>query len=209
MSERKDEKWLDNQLQRAVNGSTPVFDAEAWKHRYAGEFETLLRRSGQPSRSGIGDMVRRVLKGYVRGSHRQGGSLKAEGLGDGWAPVPDQSPLTGQAIPKLRLRLPPVLTHPLRSSIGKIAIAATIIIAAGVLLVGRLGFTPDRPTPAPRPIAQDSPAQMVSMISLSAAFRTGGMEGLDKQCDRALERLGPRPTNVSVQDLLKDINGKG
>jgi hypothetical protein len=32
---------------------------------------------------------------------------------------------------------------------------------------------------------------------------------LDKQCDRALERLGPRPTNVSMQELFKDLDGKG
>ncbi len=154
MSEHKDEKWLDEQLQRAVNGATPAFDAQAWKHKYAREFQTLLGRSGQPSRSGTGRAVRLLLRG----------------------------------------------------SIGKLAIAAAILATAGVLLVGRFGSTPVQPVPAS---VQPLPAQMVSMISLSAAFRQGGMEGLDKQCDRALERLGPRPTNVSMQELLKDINGKG
>ncbi len=49
---------------------------------------------------------------------RTGGSLKAEGLGDGPAPVPGVSPLPQQAIPTRRLRLPPggstLLTHPIR-----------------------------------------------------------------------------------------------
>jgi hypothetical protein len=157
MSERKDEKWLDDQLQRAVNGSTPVFDAQAWRQKYSSEFQTLLGRSGPPSQFGTGRTVRLVLS----------------------------------------------------SSIGKLAVAAAVVAAAGVLLIGRFGFTPDKPTIGPQPVALQSPAQMVSMISLSAAFRQGGMEGLDKQCDRALERLGPRPTNVSVQELLKDINSKG
>jgi hypothetical protein len=150
MSERKDEKWLDDQLQRAVNGSTPVFDAQAWKQKYAGEYQTLIAR--------------------------------------------------GKLHPTVRI---------LRGSFGKVALAAGVIIAAGILLVGQLRPSPERPTPGPQPIAQQSPAQMVSMISLATAFRSGGMEGLDRQCERALERLGPRPTSVSMQELLKDINGKG
>lgn len=157
MSEHKDEKRLDEQLQRAVDGATPVFDAQAWKHKYAREFQTLLRRSGQPSQSGTGHTVRLVLRG----------------------------------------------------SLGKLAIAAAVLATAGVLLIGRFGSTRLPPVPGLQPVAQQSPAQIVSMISLSAAFRQGGMEGLDKQCDRALERLGPRPSNVSMQELLKDINGKG
>ena len=157
MSQRKDEKWLDDRLQRAVNGASPVFDAETWKHKYAGEFRTLLGRSGQPSQSGARRAVRLVLTGRF----------------------------------------------------GKLAIAAVVMAAAGVLLIGRFGFPPDKPGLGPQPVAQQSPAQLVSMISLATAFRQGGMEGLDKQCDRALERLGPRPTSVSVQELLKDINGKG
>ncbi len=151
MSEHKDERWLDEQLQRAVGGATPEFDAEAWKHKYAREFQTLLGRNGQLSRLGAGHSVRLVL----------------------------------------------------RSSIGKLAIAAVVLVTAGVLLLGRHGAVPVQPAPAS---AQQSPAQMVSMISLSAAFRQGGMEGLDKQCDRALETLGPRPNAVSMQDLLKDIS---
>ena len=44
MSERKDEKWLDKQLQRAVDGTTPVFDAQAWKQKHREEYQTLLAR---------------------------------------------------------------------------------------------------------------------------------------------------------------------
>ena len=157
MSERKDEKWLDEQLQRAVDGSTPIFDAQAWKQKYAREFQTVLGRSGQPSRLGTGRTVRLACNG----------------------------------------------------SIGKLAIAAAVLATAGVLLVGRFGSTQVPPVSSPQLMAQPSPAQMVSMISLSAAFRSGGMEGLDKQCDRALETLGPRPSSISLQELLTDINGKG
>jgi len=154
MSEHKDERWLDQQLRRAVDGATPVFDAQAWKNRYAREFQTLLGRSGQPRQSRTSHRVRLVLRGPI----------------------------------------------------GKLAIAAAVVATLGIFLIGRLGPGPKGPTARPD---SASPAQMVSMISLSAAFQQGGMEGLDKQCDRALETLGPRPNSVSVQQLFKDLNGKG
>ena len=157
MSERKDEKWLDERLRRAVGGATPVFDAQAWRHKYTREFRTLLGRRGQANRLGVGHKVRLLLRG----------------------------------------------------SIVKLAIAAAVLVTAGVLLLGRHAAVPVQPVPGSRPGARQSPAQMISMISLSAAFRQGGMEGLDKQCDRSLEKLGPRPNSVSVQELLKDLNGKG
>jgi len=51
MSERKDEQWLDNQLQRAINGSTPRFDAEVWKQKHRDEYQTLLARGSRDVRS--------------------------------------------------------------------------------------------------------------------------------------------------------------
>jgi hypothetical protein len=161
MSERKDEKWLDERLQQVINGSTPTFDAKAWKQKYAGEFQTLLRRAGQPS------------------------------------PRPSA------------LRLPPILMCAFRRPLGRFALAAALVVMAGVLLLGRFWSTSRGPISGPRSGGQDSPAQMVSLLSLSAAFRSGGMEGLNKQCEQALERLGPRSTSVSTQELLKDLNNKG
>lgn len=155
MNEHKDEKWLDEQLQRAVECTTPVFDAQAWRRKYSNEYESLLARGKQTLR---------------------------------W----------GKPHPTILI---------LRGSFGKIAIAAVLLVVAGVLLVGRSGGT--RPTAGLQSATQESPSQMVSMISLSAAFRSGGMAELDKQCERALERLGPRPTSVSMQELLKDISSKG
>jgi len=155
MSERIDEKWLDNELRRVVDGTTPVFDAESWKQKHAREFEALLRRSEQPDQSGTRRTVRLVL----------------------------------------------------RASMGKLAVAAAVIVAAGTLLVGRFGLGPGRPVMAPQSVDFQSPARIVSMIAFSAAFRRGGIDELDRQCDRALERLGPRPNGVSMQELLKDISG--
>ncbi len=42
MSERKDERWLDDQLRRAIHGSTPQFDAQAWKAKHPDEYQNLV-----------------------------------------------------------------------------------------------------------------------------------------------------------------------
>ena len=67
MSERKDEKWLDSQLQQAVNGSTPAFDAESWKQKHREEYRILLSRGseGRQAGSDAGRIVRLVLGGWI------------------------------------------------------------------------------------------------------------------------------------------------
>ncbi len=45
MSERRDERWLDDQLRRVVHGDKPQFDAQAWKQKYPGEYQKLVARS--------------------------------------------------------------------------------------------------------------------------------------------------------------------
>lgn len=65
MTEQKNEKWLDDELQRIVNTTRPQFDAETWKQKYASEYGTLLSRRQQPGRSstGLGRTIRLVLSG--------------------------------------------------------------------------------------------------------------------------------------------------
>lgn len=67
MSERTDEPWLDSQLQRAVGGTTPVFDADAWKQKHGDAYRTLLGRSGGegPAVSIAGRKVRVVLGSWI------------------------------------------------------------------------------------------------------------------------------------------------
>jgi len=52
MNERKDEKWLDEQLQRAINTTRPGFDADAWKQRHPEAYEALISRKQQASGPG-------------------------------------------------------------------------------------------------------------------------------------------------------------
>jgi phytoene dehydrogenase-like protein len=53
MSERKDERWLDKQLRRTIDGSTPRFDAEGWKQKHRDEYQALLARREQPVGRGL------------------------------------------------------------------------------------------------------------------------------------------------------------
>jgi len=55
MSEqKKNEKWLDAELRQVINTTRPEFDAEAWKQKYAREYEMLEARGQSAVRVGIG-----------------------------------------------------------------------------------------------------------------------------------------------------------
>ncbi len=49
--------------------------------------------------------------------------------------------------------------------------------------------------------ALDSPAKIMTMKSLKIAFRRGGIEGIENQCEKALKILGPEPASLSLADL--------
>jgi hypothetical protein len=145
MSEERRQNRLDTELRRAINTTTPKFDAPAWQLKYRSEFDTLLAR----------------------------GSGK------------------GREFRMLKL-------HP----------AFWLGIAAGIVIVGYglVCWTGFYRTKAPQAAAGvKSPAQIITVSSLSSAFSRGGMEALDKQLDEAIDRLGPRPMDVSMARLLTDL----
>jgi hypothetical protein len=153
MSEqKKDERWLVAELRRVINTTKPEFDAEAWKQRYAKEYETLEARGRSAVRVRIGAGRRVRLLG------------------------------------------------------GGLAMAATILIAVAILFMQK----PSREASGPAAggsASESSPAKMVSMMSLSTAFRRGGMEALDRQFETAIEKLGPRPNGLSMAELYGDLEG--
>ena len=91
--------------------------------------------------------------------------------------------------------------------VGRLAVAAVLVLTVSVLLVlwDKPDVQPGAPTGIP-PVAQ-SPAKMVSMMSLATAYRQGGEEALNQQLDGALDRLGPRPGTVSALQILDDLEG--
>lgn len=60
MNERRDERWLDEQLRRAIDTTAPEFDAERWKRDHAEAYQTLISR-GQGVKGEKGVKVRRVF----------------------------------------------------------------------------------------------------------------------------------------------------
>jgi len=93
----------------------------------------------------------------------------------------------------------------LRRTVGLAAAAAVIIIVTGLFLT-RDRYAPNRPAPQPQFAAQ-SPAMMVSMMSLRTAYQRGGWEALDRQFRDTLGQLGPAPSGLSMQQLLEGSNG--
>jgi len=95
-----------------------------------------------------------------------------------------------------------ILAAVFRHPAAKVAAAAVIIVAVGLLIV-RPG--PDKQVSAPT--AARSPAEMITAISLTMAYRRGGMEAVERQLDRTLDRLGPKPMSLSLSQLLQNSNG--
>ena len=92
----------------------------------------------------------------------------------------------------------------LRSRAAKLAAAAVIIVAVGLLMVYRNPHV----QPPPRTVSTaKSPAEMLTVISLNIAYRRGGIEAVDEQTSKAFEMLGSQSATVSIHELLAESNG--
>ena len=91
-----------------------------------------------------------------------------------------------------------------RNRMAGLAAAAVIILAIG-LLSNQFGRPEQEPTER-RSVAK-SPADMLSAMSLSMAYRRGGIEELDNVSGRAFEMLGSKPEKMSLRELLTESNG--
>lgn len=153
MSNKKGEKWLDEQISRTIDSGKPQFDAEKWKEKYTEEFQILQSRAGQTFHAHQPSIWRTVIK----------------------------------------------------SRITKLAAAAVIVLAVGIFVAQRV---PDEKiNKRTKPELVKSPAEMMTAMSLNIAYRKGGMEEVEKQCDKAFEMLGPRPGRITVRELLAELNG--
>lgn len=87
-----------------------------------------------------------------------------------------------------------------------VRIAAVIAIAMIVILFASRRSERVSPVAAVANTAQ-SPAEMMSILSLSTAYRHGGLPEVDEQCSRAFKMLGRKNSTVSMAELLNDKNG--
>ncbi len=83
------------------------------------------------------------------------------------------------------------------------AAAAVIIVAIGLIAV----FVHQGPDEQIGSSFGQSPTKMMSAISLTMAYRRGGIEAVDEQCEKAIRMLGPKPAGLTVKQLLTKTNG--
>ena len=90
--------------------------------------------------------------------------------------------------------------------ITRIAAAAVIVISISFLI---FSLNPNEQADTDKTTqSHKSPAELTTFASLSFAYRKGGMEMVEQMCDKALTMAGPRPAEISVQDLLEQNNGE-
>lgn len=119
---------------------------------------------------------------------------------------PEEFQLLKSRAAKSPARQANIWTAAFQSPIAKLAAAAVIIIAIGFLAVHQ---RPAEKTGTPKiSKVTKSPAELMTLASLTFAYRRGGMEAVEEICDRAFKMVGPRPTRMSMQDLFEEFNGQ-
>jgi len=83
------------------------------------------------------------------------------------------------------------------------AAAAVIIVGIGLLAI----FVHQGPGEQAVPKVVKSPTKMMTAMSLTMAYRRGGIEAVDEQCEKAIRMLGPRPLSLTLGQLLAENNG--
>jgi len=84
--------------------------------------------------------------------------------------------------------------------------AAAVIIVAISFYIARQGPSEQGRTTKFLEVAE-SPSEIMTMKSLTIAYRRGGIEGIENQCEKALKILGPQPASISLGDLFNGSNG--
>jgi anti-sigma-K factor RskA len=93
----------------------------------------------------------------------------------------------------------------MRSRITQIAAAAVIIIATGFFVIHR---DSNETIDSHRALELSrSPVEMMTVASLNIAYRRGGMDAVEEQCDKVCEMLGTQPADISLEELMAGFNG--
>ncbi len=92
-----------------------------------------------------------------------------------------------------------------RNPLTKLAAAAVIILAISFFIAPQGPDEQADTTTVSK--ATKSPAEMMTALSLERAFRRGGINAVENQCEQALKLLGPRTASLSSKELLSEFNG--
>jgi hypothetical protein len=87
------------------------------------------------------------------------------------------------------------------SRMMKLTAAAAVIIVAISFYIARQGPSEQAGITKVLEVAE-SPSEIMTMKSLTIAYRRGGIEGIENQCEKALKILGPQPASISLGDLF-------
>ena len=102
-------------------------------------------------------------------------------------------------------RQPSILKVILKSPLTKLAAAAVIIIAVSFFSTHQDSSEQADTTTVSK--ITKSPVEMMTAISLTIAYRKGGIEAVDRQGEKVIKMLGPRPAEITVTELLAEYNG--
>ena len=91
-----------------------------------------------------------------------------------------------------------------QSPVTKLAAAAVLIVGIGL----HAFLVHQGPGEQRIPVVK-SPTKMMTAMSLTMAYRRGGMDAVDEQCEKAIRMLGPRPLplRLTLGQLLSENNG--
>ena len=101
-------------------------------------------------------------------------------------------------------RQPGILKVILKSRLTKLAAAAVIIMAISFFSTRQ--DQPKQEQPKSVEFTQ-SPAEMMTAMSLTIAYRKGGIEAVEEQYNKAFKLLGPRPGSLSAEQIFAEFNG--
>ncbi len=101
-------------------------------------------------------------------------------------------------------RQPGILKVILKSPLTKLAAAAVIIVAISFFIAPQ---GPDEQADTTVSKATKSPVEMMTALSLERAFRRGGIEAVENQCEQALKLLGTRTASFSPYEFPLNFNG--
>lgn len=90
-----------------------------------------------------------------------------------------------------------------RDHVMQTAIAAAVIVAVGLVVITH---SPRRTQPQPLPNPMVSAADMLTVGHLNTAYRRGGMNEVERQCEQA-EVLMIRPERISANELIRELEG--
>lgn len=104
---------------------------------------------------------------------------------------------------KIRTRRPRIWWALYQSPITKLAAAAVIIVGIGLLAF----YVHQGPGEQHPPKVTASPTKMMTAMSLTMAYRRGGIDAVDRQCEMAVRMLGTKPLRLNLGQLLAENNG--